>query len=164
MTVAAVLASGVFDTVRGLPVHILTVHAVVVGVPVMSLVTVVVAARPAWRVRAAWAVAAVDVLLLGLVWVTVQAGKALRERLADLGNTSEDIARHADLGGRMPWFAFGLAAAAVLSALAGRRRGLGAAALVLAVVAGVAATAWVAVTGEAGSLAVWGPIVQSTGG
>ena len=58
-----------FDTVLGLPVHVLVVHAVVVGLPLMALVTAAVAFMPTLRLRLAWPVAVADagVVLLTLV-------------------------------------------------------------------------------------------------
>jgi hypothetical protein len=45
----------VFDTITGLPVHALVVHATVVLVPLLAIVTVVVALRDRLRERyAVW--------------------------------------------------------------------------------------------------------------
>ena len=40
-----------FDTIDGLPVHALVVHAVVVLLPLALLGTIAIAVRPAWRAR-----------------------------------------------------------------------------------------------------------------
>lgn len=162
MTAVIGVPSGLFDTVGGLPVHILVLHGVVVGVPVMSLVTVAVALKPAWRARVGWAVVVLNALLLGLVWVTVQAGKALFARLDRIGGVTDLVQEHAQNGLRMPWFALGLVVAAVVSALAGRRRGPGLLAVVVAVVAAAAATYAIFVTGESGSAALWRDFVTSS--
>ena len=45
-----------FDTVLGLPVHVLVVHAVVVGLPLMAVVTAVAAFMPTLRLWFAWAI------------------------------------------------------------------------------------------------------------
>lgn len=147
------------DTFRGLPVHVLVVHAVVVGVPVMSVVTAAVAFRPRWRVRWAWLVVLADVVIVGLVLVARLSGQQLLQRVG----TSAAIRAHTELGNQMIWFALALLAAAVVVALVGRRPGalpLGAA--VLALVAALAATGWVIRTGEAGSSAVWKIIIANT--
>jgi hypothetical protein len=146
----------VLDTVAGLPLHVLVIHAVVVGVPLMSLVTVLVAARPRWRVRAGWAVATLDAALVGVVLVAKESGEALLERLG--GQVAPE---HTQMGSQMPWFALALLAAAVASAVAGPRRGLGRVALALAVLTAVAATVWTVRTGHSGSAAVWGGVVPS---
>ena len=162
MTAMTGVPSGLFDTIGGLPVHILAIHGVVVGVPVMSLVTVAIAAKPSWRARAGWAVVVADALLLGLVWVTVQAGKALFARLDRTGGATELVAEHAQHGLRMPWFALGLVVAATVSALVGRRRGPGLLAVVVAVVAAAAAIYGVFVTGESGTAALWRDFVETS--
>ena len=101
------------DTVLGLPVHAIAVHAAVVLVPLMAVLTVLVAVLRRWRVRAAWPVVAGNVL--------------------------------------------------VLVALVRRRSGgLVAGVGVLAVVAAVAATAWVVVVGHTGANAVWKDVIAST--
>jgi hypothetical protein len=141
----------VFGTFAGLPVHVLVVHLVVVGIPLMSLVSVAVAARPSWRVRIGWPVAVLNAALLAVVWVAVQAGEALQD---ELGHDAAEY--HGDLGDKMPYFAAALFATTVLSALAGRRRGAGLGALVLTAVAAVAATVWVVLTGHSGTASVWG--------
>lgn len=148
-----------FDTVLGLPVHAIAVHAAVVLVPLMAVLTVLVAVLRRWRVRGAWPVVAGNVVVLGSVVVAQQSGEALQHRLP--GN--ELISRHADLGGSMTVFMIGLLVASVLVALARRRSGgLVAAVGVLTVVAAVAATAWVALVGHTGAEAVWKDVIAST--
>ena len=66
-----------FDTVLGLPVHVLVVHAVVVGLPLMAVVTAVVAFMPTLRLRLAWPVAVADAGVVAAVlaiWWTVLVG------------------------------------------------------------------------------------------
>ncbi len=147
------------DTFRGLPVHVLVVHAVVVGVPLMALVTTVVAFVPRWRARVGWLVVVADGLLAVVVLVARASGQRLLARIG----TSDAIRAHTTLGNQMIWFALGLLVAAVLVALVGRRSGaLPRGAAVLALVAALAATGWVARTGEAGSNAVWKTVIANT--
>jgi hypothetical protein len=149
----------VLDTFRGLPVHVLVVHAVVVGVPLMSLVTAVVAFTPRWRARLGWLVVVADGLVAALVLVARLSGQRLLQRIG----TSDAIRAHTNLGNQMIWFALALLAAAVLVALvAGRRGALPTGAAVIALVAALAATGWVIRTGEAGSSAVWKTIIANT--
>ncbi len=56
-----------FDTFQGLPVHALIVHATVVLLPLMCLVTVLVAVRPRLRAKYAWWTFAADVALIALL-------------------------------------------------------------------------------------------------
>ena len=125
----------------------------------MAVLTVLVAVLRRWRVRAAWPVVAGNVLVLGSVVVAQQSGEALQHRLPE----TELISRHADLGGSMTVFMIGLLVASVLVALVRRRSGgLVAGVGVLAVVAAVAATAWVVVVGHTGANAVWKDVIAST--
>lgn len=144
------------DTVVGLPVHLLVVHAVVVGIPLMSLVTVAVAVRRPSR-GWLWLVVAANAALLAVTVVAKESGEELERRVgADL------VVEHSALGDRLPLFALGLLAAAVLVTLVQRRDGLGRLAVVAALVAGLAATVWVVRVGESGTRAVWGPVVEFT--
>ncbi len=148
-----------FDTFRGLPVHILIVHAVVIGVPLMALVTTVVAFVPRWRARWAWPVAVLDGGLFVVALVAKRSGQALLSRIG----TTPDIQRHVNLGNVMPWFVLALLVVAVVVALTRAASGpVPMAAAVLALIASLAATGWVVRTGEAGSAAVWKVIIANT--
>ncbi|GAA4346148.1 DUF2231 domain-containing protein [Angustibacter luteus] len=148
-----------FDTFRGLPVHILVIHAVVVLVPLMAVATVLVAWIPRWRAKAAWWVVVGNVGIVVLVKVAQLSGNKLLERV---GSTPA-IEHHLKLGDQMLWFALGLLLASVLVALARNANApVPTVVAVLAVVGAVAATGWVIRTGEAGSNAVWHDIVTNT--
>ena len=148
------------DTVRGLPTHVLLLHATVVLVPLTCLVTVVVAFWPRIRALAAWPVVALNAVMVAMVWLTAQAGERLQVRLQGGGPL---VADHAALGGRMVWFALALLGTSVLVALLHRRGGalrLGTG--VLATVAAVAALVWCFRVGESGATAVWRDVVANT--
>lgn len=148
-----------FDTFVGLPLHALVLHATVVLVPLMAVLTVLVAVRPSWRVRGAWPVVVGNAVTTGAVFVTQQSGERLEARL---GQTPL-IRAHAAMGDLMLWFMLALLAASVLMALARTRRGaVGAVVGALSVVAAVAATVWVVRTGHSGSVAVWRDVIRST--
>ncbi len=158
------------DLAFGLPTHILVIHSVVVGVPLMALVTAAVALGPApWR-RAAPAVAVLDALLLGLAWVASESGARLQARLAAQGNALPEIQAHADLGATVPWFVLGLLVAAVLVAVLhhrgrrSRRDGLVLLAAGLVVVTAAASVVQVVRVGHSGSSAVWGYVDDSSTG
>ncbi|HZI96459.1 MAG TPA: DUF2231 domain-containing protein [Actinomycetales bacterium] len=145
-----------FDTIAGLPLHPLVVHAVVVGIPVMSLVTVAVAVRRPPQVWL-WLVVAANTGLLAITAVAKEAGQELEDRVGE-----EAVAVHSELGEKMPYFVVGLLFASLLVALVRRREGLGRLVLVVAVVAAVAAVVWVVRVGDSGSRAVWEELVEFT--
>jgi hypothetical protein len=149
----------VFDTIAGLPVHALVVHAVVVLLPLMSLVTIAVALRPAWR-GAAGPVVLADLLMAGAAFVARESGEKLQARLSQGGTT---IAKeHGDQGALVFWFALALVVAAIVVWLGRRLQAVVVLGAVLAVVTGLAAIGWTVVVGHSGATAVWSGVVSST--
>ncbi|HVE26669.1 MAG TPA: hypothetical protein VNC22_14770, partial [Sporichthya sp.] len=67
-----------FDSFLGLPLHVLVLHFTVVLVPLGAMATVAVMVRHDWRARFLPHVAAGNVALLALTFVTVRAGLALQ--------------------------------------------------------------------------------------
>jgi uncharacterized membrane protein YqjE len=150
----------VFDTVAGLPVHALVVHAVVVLLPLMALVTIAVAVRPAWRGAAGFVVVA-DLLVVGAVYVAKESGEKFQSRLSGTG--ANVIAKdHGDQGALLPWFAVALLVAAVVVWLGRRSKAVAALGIVLAVVTGLAAIGWTVEVGHSGATAVWGGVINSS--
>ena len=145
-----------FDTVLGLPIHALVVHGVVVLLPLMALVTAVVACVPRWRARAAWPVAVVNSGIVAMTFVARQSGVALQTRLG--GQIAQE---HAGLGRNLIWFALAVFLASLVVALVrgSQRASVGA---VLAVAAGVFAVFWTIRVGHTGAGAVWSDIVART--
>lgn len=146
-----------FDTVAGLPVHVLLVHLVVVGVPLMSLLTVAAAARPSWRTRAAWVVVLLNAGLFVVTLATRRAGESLAERVG-----AAQVVEHSDLGEKMPWFVLGLLVVSLLVPVLRHRRPMATLVLVLAVLVAAANVYWVIRVGDSGSRAVWEDIVRNT--
>ena len=145
----------VFDTVLGLPIHALVVHGVVVLLPLMALVTAVVAFVPRLRVPAAWPVAVIDAGMVAMTFVARQSGEALQTRLG--GQVAQN---HAALGRNLIWFALAMFLASLVVALVrgSQRASVGA---VLAVAAGVFAVFWTIRVGHTGAGAVttrWSPM------
>lgn len=164
-----------FDTVNGLPVHPLVVHAVVVLLPLALLGTIAVAVSPPLRRRYSGLVALVAVVGTVLCPVATSSGEALERRVGDPG-------AHAELGDQLVWFAAPMAVLAVVMWWLQRRgrvtpaaegnvdrgpgapsrpaavsrpvRGLGVVA-VLAVVASVGVGVQVYRVGDSGAKAVW---------
>jgi cell division protein FtsW (lipid II flippase) len=141
-----------FDTINGLPVHALVLHATVVLLPLMALVTVLVAFRDRLRRQYAGWVALVDLLLVGLVLVTKLSGEKLQKRLG--GNVAVE---HGRLGDQLVWFAVGLFVASVVVVVTRQRSGVARiGAQVLSVVAAVALVVWTVRVGDSGAREVWG--------
>jgi hypothetical protein len=141
-----------FDTFQGLPLHALVVHATVVLVPLMCLLTVLVAVRPRLREKYAWWTFAGDVVVVALVYVTMESGEDLKDRLG----ASPAIDRHEDLGKQLIWFVLALAVTALIVALT---TGKGAVAAgggtLVSAVAAVLVLIWVVRIGHTGAEAVW---------
>jgi len=155
----------VFDTVNGLPVHPLVVHAVVVLLPLAVLGTIALAVRPAWRRPYGPLLSLVAALAVVLCPVATSSGEQLEKHVGDPG-------QHAELGDQLVWFAIPvLVLAVVMTYLARRpaRRGSGpswlpAAVSVLAVVAAVACGVQVFRVGDSGARAAWGDQVSQSAG
>jgi hypothetical protein len=151
-----------FDTLGGLPLHALVVHAVVVLFPLMALITAAVAVRRSWR-RAALLVTVADGLLVLVTLVARQSGEALQRRLSSLGGNGALVAAdHGQKGSLLPWFALALFGAAALVWYASRRPSLTVPATLVAVVAALAAIGWCVVVGDSGARAVWAQVIVST--
>jgi hypothetical protein len=150
----------VFDTIAGLPIHPLAVHAVVVLLPLMAIATVAVAVRPAWRGYALWVLVG-NVAVLVAAFVARQSGEALYERIGTLGaNPLADT--HVGYGKVMPLFALFLVAAAAVVHLVRDRPKLAPVGIVVAVVAALLGIGWTVVTGDTGARAVWEDLVTNT--
>lgn len=152
-----------FDTVFGLPVHPLVVHATVVLVPLAALTVLLAGVSARFR---RWAgvlpllLAAVAVVLAP---VSIQSGRALLRRLGETAQRQ----RHQELGETLIYAAAALLVAAIVLWLLRRREvrgdagtGLRVAAGVLAVLAGVGAMVDVALIGHSGATSVWSGVVS----
>jgi len=140
-----------FDTITGLPLHPLVIHGVVVGVPLLAVLTVLVAVRKDLRERFAWWVAGANFLLFLLTLVAKQSGEALQQ-----AKGGQLAIEHGQLGSVLPWFVLALTAASAAVAGTSRNRALGPIAVVVSIIAAVAAVYWTVRTGDAGARAVWG--------
>jgi len=150
-----------FDTVNGLPLHPLVVHAVVVLVPLMALLTFLVALLPTWRRFAVHALGA-DLVVLVLAFVAEESGEALQRRLTSLSGQPAAV-EHAQHGDAVTLVVLGMVAAAAVVVAARRWGGvLVPVSVVASAVAGVVAVGWVVVTGESGAAAVWQDVVSNT--
>lgn len=148
-----------FDTILGLPLHPLAVHATEVIVPTAALVVLLAAVWPRFRRWARFLPLGLALVALVLVPISTQSGEALEERVTE----TELVEVHAELGeGLLPWvIALVVIAAALLwwnwkenSPKNGRRW----VTIVLIVAAGIASTGTVVQAiriGHSGAAAVW---------
>lgn len=169
-----------FDTVFGLPTHALVVHAVVVLLPLAAIGGVLVALLPRARERYGLLVAATAVAAAPSVFVAVQSGERLEERVNATLGPGEASAREAELmqahtsiaGNLLPW-ALVLAVALVALIVAGylTRRpnspgwlGVGGHfASAVVVLGAVLSLYWVIRIGDAGARAAWSDVVDAGG-
>jgi uncharacterized membrane protein len=150
-----------FDTINGLPIHPLVVHAVVVLLPLSILGVLALVIRPAWRARYGVLVAACALLVTILIPVATSSGESLEKHVGDPG-------QHAHLGDQLIWFAIPVLIVAVALVLVergitdrvARRPVAGAVVSVVAVVAAVAAGVQVYRVGDSGARAAWGDQVS----
>ncbi len=162
-----------FDTVFGLPVHILVIHVVVVLGPLTALLAIGYAARPAWRPALAWWLVA-GAVLTGITGIVAGAsGEDLERRVRALPDVTparleivHDHAEAGDLARVLCILLMLLVLAAVFALLppsgeprvGGRAVGLVTA--VALVVVGLGTTASVTLTGHSGAKAAWADQVQ----
>ena len=160
MMIAAIVvqSGGLFDEINGIPLHPLTVHAVVVLVPVAALGLLAMVALPAFSRRFGIVVVGASVAATGAAFVAKQAGEALQ---VPVGAPGYD---HAELGSLMPWFALALMAAVIGLWLIDRRadpaqpwtrNGLRVAVAALSVAVALASLLWIYRVGDSGARSVW---------
>ncbi len=167
----------------GLPAHPLLVHAPVVLIPLVTLGALLVAVRPAWRVRYGAILLGSSVVSAVLLILAMQSGEAFDEGLREVGNPVK-VEVHEELAETARLFTFALVIVlAAMVVVDWRRRssasapmrslsaatpgdpemasttsGLANAARVLAglaAIVGVLATIWIARTGHEGARLVW---------
>ncbi len=162
-----------FDTIFGLPLHPLVVHATVVLVPAAAVAVALAAVWPRFRRRGALATLVLSVVALVLVPLSTQSGEALERRVPE----SSLVHEHAELAdGLLPFVLALVVAAAAIWWL--QRRAVGddtdgrpskrAATPVLAVVGLVAAVGVVGTSvqivriGHSGAKASWSKVADTT--
>jgi hypothetical protein len=152
----------VFETINGMPAHVLMVHAAVVFVPLLALGAVVFTVWPAVRHRIDWAVALLAVVAPLSALFSMISGNAFYEMREADGTPKEfldQIGEHASYGQRTFFFSLGLAVVTGVLLWLSRRAGtpkaatigLGVAAVVLALATGY----FVVMTGDSGASMNW---------
>ncbi len=163
------------DTIAGLPIHPLIVHATVVIVPAAALAVALAALVPRFRRWAGIVPLGLSALAVILTPLSTQSGESLEERVGE----SDLVEAHAQLGdGLLKWVLLLFVGAALLywvdwtakrAARAGTtiapttgRRVLAVAAIVVALVASLGTTVQVVRIGHSGAQAAWSDVVDST--
>lgn len=146
-------------TVNGLPLHPLVIHATVMALLILAILSVAYL-RPRWQSALRWPLAALAVASAVLVWFTGATGDSLKhDRFATAtGVLAQRIQHHEDLAGKLAFATYVLAGVAVvMTVLRGRLPGwlswIGSGLLVLGAVAVVVLCV---LTGDAGAKAAWG--------
>jgi hypothetical protein len=155
-----------FDKFMGLPVHILILHATVVLIPLVGIVTIAALLHPTWRQKFAIPVAGLNVAMLALTWATVKSGEDFKHRFRVQGDTRTPEYDHERWGKDLLWWVLAMAIVAVIVAAATRvpnvpgfvGMGLGGVVAVLAIVSIV----FTAVTGHTGAEGNWKGFVKSS--
>ncbi|WP_446218196.1 DUF2231 domain-containing protein [Micromonospora sp. IBHARD004] len=159
-----------FREVNGLPGHVLVIHAVVVLVPLLALLSVGYGVLPSWRSRFGWAVAVLAVLTPIVTFVATESGEALEEVLRSRGYPPESLQKiqeHSEYGETLLWLTIGLAVAALVLLLvtSGLERVRVLPSWLVWVLTGgvvvlaVFALVYVYLTGDSGARMVWSDIV-----
>lgn len=162
-----------FDLINGIPVHPLVVHAIVVLLPLATLGTLAIVAKPSWRLRYGPVVIAAALVSTVLMPVATSSGEELEKRVGEPGD-------HAELGDQLIFFAIPLlvtcAALVWLEWKRSKAAADGATAAAdaapstlirvvagLAVVAALASVVQVYRVGDSGAKAAWGDVPASRG-
>jgi hypothetical protein len=152
----------VLDTIFGLPVHALVVHATVVVVPATAVAVLVAALWPRFRRWASWGPLALAVLSVILDPISTQSGEALEHRLP----RTQLVQDHAHLAdGLLPWVIGLLLGSAALywrgrrvqrgAVGAGTPRWTGVVVTVICVAAALGTLVEVVLIGHSGAVAAW---------
>ncbi len=153
------------DTIFGLPVHPLIVHATVVVVPTAAVAVLLAGLWPRFRAWAGWAPLGLALLAVVLTPLSTSSGESLEARVG----RSAAVEKHAHLAdGLLPWV-IGLVVAAALIAFLARRTTrdggrasaptwLPVAAAVLAVLAAAGTAQQVVRIGHSGAEASWSKV------
>jgi uncharacterized membrane protein len=152
----------VFDTIGGLPVHPLVVHAVVVLLPLAALATVAVAARPSWR-RFSPGLMVLNGAVMVAAFVAIRSGEKLENRIEQF-SVPPELATHAEWGKRLFLLSVCLFAGAVVIWLTRNRPALATVVAVVALVGGLVAVGVTVYVGHSGATSVWQDTIKSTRG
>ena len=147
------------ESVGGIPIHPLVVHAVVVLIPLSALGVMVLTLVPRWARQYGTLVAVAAFVAVGAIPVATQSGETLKAALPQ----RPEIDHHAAIGHDMLFLGPPLFIAAVAMWWVGRcdargrplGRGLQVTVRVLSFLAAAAALGWVLRVGHSGAETVW---------
>ncbi len=146
------------DTIFGIPVHPLIVHATVVLVPTAALAVALAALWPRFRAWAGWGPLAVAVAALVLTPLSTSSGESLEHRVGE----SALVQKHAELGDMLIWWVLPLAVLAAVLFWWHRRdrdarsgRAISVALAVLPVLVAVGTLVQVVLIGHSGAKSAW---------
>jgi hypothetical protein len=150
----------VLDTIFGLPMHPLIVHATVVIVPTTALMVALAAVYPRFRTWIGPVPALAALLSCVLVPLSTGSGEELQHRVGETSLVEE----HAELADTLIWFVLPLAAVAVVSYWLHRRGSTGKGIVAVLAVAGVllsgATLVDVGLIGHSGAKASWSKVTD----
>jgi hypothetical protein len=150
----------VLDTIFGLPMHPLIVHATVVIVPTATLLVALAAVYPRFRAWIGPVPALAALLSCVLVPLSTGSGEELQHRIGE----NSLVEKHQELADTLIWFVIPLAAVAVVGYWLQRRgsagKGLVAAVAVGAVLLSGATLVDVALIGHSGAKASWAKVAS----
>jgi hypothetical protein len=156
-----------FKEILGLPAHVLVVHAVVVLVPLLALLSAAYVALPRFRPRLDWAVAILAVAAPVTAFVAVESGEELTDAFVARGMQGpivDQIIEHSRYGDILFRYVLPLAVVSLLllAVTSGHPRvpklpsWVTPVLSVVVVALGVASLVYVYLTGHSGAEAVWG--------
>jgi uncharacterized membrane protein len=149
------------DTIFGLPMHPLIVHATVVIVPTAAATVLLAAFWPRFRAWAGVLPAALSLVAVVLTPLSTSSGESLEETT----RRTELVREHAEMGGLLIWWVVPLAVVAVGSWWLHRQRAKGVGVRwvlpALAVVLALGTLVQVALIGHSGAKAAWGETTPS---
>ncbi len=159
-----------FDEFFGVPMHPFAVHAPIVLLPIVAVISVLFAFREDWRRRASWVMPAAVLALVAMLFVAKESGESAEEAQ----NVFGDVSEHQELGQQtfvitLVWFVLATAlfvvdrrttrpSSADLSAATGPSTGRDPVALGLGIVVAITAlvaTVWLIHTGHEGAASRW---------
>jgi hypothetical protein len=157
---AATLGEIVFDTIGGLPLHPLVVHAVVILMPLTAIAVIAFTFRPALNRKYGWIICWLAFFSMGAAALAKESGERLATRV---GFPTEHIA----IARWTPYVAgvfFLLTLALWWYDRKGddRRSGAGSALAIAAMVMSFISIYWAVRAGHSGAEAVWNSIIKHT--
>jgi uncharacterized membrane protein len=151
---------GIFETIAGLPLHPLVIHAVVVFVPLLVLAGIAYALVPRLRSRIGWVAVLLALVAVGATLLAKLSGDAFRRRIVHKHLASPAILvkidSHRSLGTTTLYLTIALAIVVLaLILLRNLPQGASIALSVITVGLGLVTAYYVYRTGDAGARIVW---------